>query len=285
MDATGRWRPKGGHRGGRGGDEQRRPSGIVALMELNDRVCVVTGGASGIGAALAARFTAAGARAVVIADLEPGRTEAAAAELGVEGIACDVTDEAAVRSLVADVENRHGAIDLFCSNAGFSIDGGLEVSNDGWQKLWDLHVMAHVYAARAVVPSMQAAGGGYLLQTVSAAGLLASMTSMPYSVTKHASLAVAEWLAITLADSGIRVSAICPLVVDTPLRDRFELDASAGPIATTEQVAEAVIAGVREERFLILPHPEVAEFVRRRGSDHQRWIEGMARLWKSVTEP
>ena len=252
-------------------------------MDIRDRVCVVTGGASGIGAALAERFVAEGARAVVIADLVEDRTTAAAERIGASGITCDVTDEAQVGGLVEAVEAEHGPIDLFCSNAGFSIDGGLEVDDDGWHQLWNLHVMAHLYAARSVIPSMKAAGGGYLLQTVSAAGLLASLTSLPYTVTKHASLAFAEWLAITHRDDNIRVSALCPLVVDTPLTDRFELDKSAGAIATTGQVADAVMAGLAAETFLILPHPEVAGFVRRKGEDEDHWLEGMSRWWTSVT--
>lgn len=251
-------------------------------MELRDSVCVITGGASGIGAGLARRFVAEGARAVVIADLHEEATSAAAADLGVMGIACDVTDEQRVAGLVERVEYEHGPIDLFCSNAGFSIDGGLDVPDRGWQQLWDLHVMAHVYAARAVLPSMRAAGGGYLLQTVSAAGLLASLTSLPYSVTKHASLALAEWLAITERAHNIRVSAVCPLVVDTPLTDRFHLDRSSGEIATVDQVADAVVAGLRDESFLILPHPEVATFVERRAGDPDRWLAGMSRLWGSL---
>lgn len=252
-------------------------------MKIRDKVCVVTGGASGIGASLAERFVVEGARAVIIADLHEDRTMDAAERIGVSGIACNVTDEAQIGQLVETVEHRHGPIDLFCSNAGFSIDGGLEVDDDGWIQLWNLHVMAHLYAARAVVPSMKAAGGGYLLQTVSAAGLLSSLTSLPYTVTKHASLAFAEWLAITHREHNIKVSALCPLVVETPLTDRFELDKSAGAIATTDQVADAVIDGLAKETFLILPHPEVADFVRRKGEDEDRWLTGMSRWWASVT--
>ncbi len=252
-------------------------------MDIRDRVCVVTGGASGIGAALAERFIDERATAVVIADLHADRTMEAAERIGATGITCDVTDEVQVAGLVEAVESEHGPIDLFCSNAGFSIDGGVEVNDDGWLQLWNLHVMAHLYAARAVIPSMKAAGGGYLLQTVSAAGLLSSLTSLPYTVTKHASLAFAEWLAITHREHNIKVSALCPLVVDTPLTDRFELDKSAGAIVTTDQVADAVVAGLAEETFLILPHPEVADFVRRKGEDEDRWLEGMSRWWTSVT--
>ena len=195
-----------------------------------------------------------------------------------------MTDEASVQELVERVLTEHGPIDLFASNAGFSIDGSLEVSDDGWQLLWDLHVMAHVYAARAVIPSMRAAGGGYLLQTVSAAGLLASLTSLPYTVTKAASLSFAEWIAITHKADNIRVSAICPLVVETPLTARFALDAQPGPAMTPDELAEIVIEGVRDETFLILPHPQVQDYIAQKTSDRDRWLNGMARLWGQVSD-
>lgn len=252
-------------------------------MELADRVCVVTGGAGGIGAALARRFVAEGARAVVITDLQEDRTATAAAELGCIGLPCDVTDEEAVAGLVRRVLADHGRIDLFASNAGASVDGGVDVPDGAWQMLWDLHVMAHVYAARAVIQPMIAAGGGYLLQTVSAAGLLASLTSLPYTVTKTASLALAEWLAITYRQANIRVSAVCPLVVDTPLAARFHLDGGTGPAMSPAEVAGIVVEGLRDERFLILPHPEVADFMDRKASDRDRWLAGMARLFEYVT--
>ncbi|MDH3499612.1 MAG: SDR family oxidoreductase [Acidimicrobiia bacterium] len=253
-------------------------------MELANTTCVITGGASGIGAALAKRFIAEGASTVVIADLGEERTAAAASDIGAIGVSCDVTDEAAIYRLVSETEAAHGPINLFVSNAGFSIDGGLEVPDDGWQRLWDLHVMAHVYAARAVIPGMVANGGGQLVQTVSAAGMLASLTSLPYTVTKHASLALAEWLAITHRDQNIRVAAICPLVVETPLTPRFSLD-GAGEPATPEQVADVVVGGLADGRFLILPHPEVSDYARRKADDPDRWLAGMARLWSGVMYP
>ena len=252
-------------------------------MDLADRVCVVTGGAGGIGAALARRFVAEGAAAVVITDLDQELTAAVAEETGCIGIPCDVTDEASVRTLVARVIADHGPIDLFASNAGASVDGGVEVADGDWQKLWDLHVMAHVYAARAVIGAMTAAGGGYLLQTVSAAGLLSSLTSLPYTVTKTASLAFAEWISIVYRRANIRVSAICPLVVDTPLAARFRLDTGPGPAMSPEEVAGVVVEGVHEERFLILPHPEVAEYLDRKASDRGRWLAGMSRLYERAT--
>jgi NAD(P)-dependent dehydrogenase (short-subunit alcohol dehydrogenase family) len=251
-------------------------------MELRDTVCVVTGGAGGIGKALAEAFVAEGARTVVVADLDAERAVSSAAEIGAVGVACDVTDESAVRALVEEVEDRYGPIDLFCSNAGSSADGGIEVADESWQLLWELHVMAHLYAARAVVPSMESRGRGYLLQTVSAAGMLASLSSLPYTVSKHGSLALAEWLAITLRDSGIRVSAICPLVVDTPLSARFARDTVSGVTISAAEVAADAVAGIRAERFLILPHPDVATYEQRRAGDRDRWLAGMAKLWDRV---
>ena len=252
-------------------------------MELADRVCVVTGGAGGIGAALARRFVAEGAATVVISDVDEERTQSVAREIGCVGIACDVTDEDSVQALVTGIIADHGEIGLFASNAGTSIDGGVEVGNEDWQRLWDLHVMAHVYAARAVAGPMTAAGGGYLLQTISAAGLLASLSSLPYTVTKTASMALAEWLAIVYRDSNIRVSAVCPLVVKTPLAARFQLDAGPGPAMSPDDVALAVVEGIREERFLILPHPEVGDYLERKSSDRDRWLSGMSRLYGRVT--
>lgn len=244
---------------------------------------MVTGGAGGIGAALARRFVAEGAATVVISDLDKERTLATADEIGCVGIACDVTNEDSMKTLAAQVIADHGEIGLFASNAGASVDGGLDVADPEWQELWDLHVMAHVYAARAVVGPMKAAGGGYLLQTISAAGLLASLSSLPYTVTKTASLAFAEWLAIVYRDSNIRVSAVCPLVVDTPLAARFRLDTGSGPTMSPDDVAHVVVEGIREERFLILPHPEVAEFLDRKASDRDRWLSSMSRLYQQVT--
>ena len=253
-------------------------------MEINGRVCVVTGGASGIGAALAERFVAEGAAAVVAADRDQAVHERAA-RIGASGMVCDVTDEQAVKDLVAQVADQHGRIDLFASNAGAAIEGGLEVPDEGWHQQWDLHVMAHVYAARAVIPLMKQAGGGYLLQTVSAAGLLASFASLPYTVTKTASLSLAEWLAITHRESTIRVSVVCPMVVDTPLVTRFSRDALTSEILPPEDVADSVMKGLRDEAFLILPHPEVAEYIARKAGDRDRWLNGMARLWERITPP
>ncbi len=249
-------------------------------MEIRNSVTVVTGSANGIGRALCRRFASEGARATVVADVDLVGAERVAAEVGGIAVETDVTREADVERLVQRTLGEHGRIDLFCSNAGIAVDGDEQTPDTEWQRCWDVNVMAHVFAARAVLPSMLAHGGGYLLQTVSAAGLLTHIHSATYAVTKHASLAFAEWLAIRYGDRGIKVSALCPQGVRTDMlqragtRARFLLDGALEP----EQVADAVVRGVADERFLILPHPEVAEYVRRKSADYDRWLNGMRRL-------
>jgi len=249
-------------------------------MQVRDRVCVVTGGASGIGRALARRFAADGARAVVVVDRDGKGAEAVAESVGGVGMPADVGREDDISRVVDDVETRCGPIDLFCSNAGILVVGGPEVPNDDWQRIWDINVMAHVLAARHLVPRMLARGGGYLLQTASAAGLLSQVGSAPYAVTKHAAVAFAEWLAITYGDRGLTVSVLCPQAVRTAMTDGIPGGGVAGidGMLEADLVAEAVIEGLAAERFLILPHPEVAEYVRRKGEDVERWLRGMRRL-------
>ena len=250
-------------------------------MELKDKVAVVTGGANGIGRALCRKFAATGARGVVVADLDAGGAGRVAAEIGGLAVPADVGVEADIFNLVEKASSAFGRIDLFCSNAGIVVDGGEEVSDSGWQRIMAINLMAHVYAARAVLPAMLARGEGYLLQTVSAAGLLTSLGSAPYAVTKHAALAFAEWLSITYGDAGIKVSALCPQGVRTDMLPHFlETDGEAlrESALEPEQVAEAVVAGLAKEQFLILPHPQVAEFFQRKASEYDRWIRGMRRL-------
>jgi NAD(P)-dependent dehydrogenase (short-subunit alcohol dehydrogenase family) len=257
-------------------------------MELKDRVVVVTGGGHGIGAELAHRFTAEGA-SVVVADLDGTAAEAVAEHIGGAAVQLDVSDEEAVANLVGLVTQDRGRIDLFCSNAGIATGGGVEVTDALWQRTWDVNVMAHVYAARAVLPQMLERGEGYLLHTASAAGLLTSLGAAPYSVTKHAVVALAEWLAITYGDRGIRVSCLCPQFVATGMLDvyadqpRMDEYVRSGAISVTE-VGAAVVAGLADERFLILPHPEVGEYFRRKGDDYDRWLGGMRRLQRSLGE-
>lgn len=250
-------------------------------MQVRDKVIVVTGGGNGIGRALCRRFAADGARAVVVADLKSADAEAVAKEVSGVAMATDVANEAAVQALVARVIEEHGAIDLFCSNAGVGVAGGADAPDRDWQKSWEVNVMAHVYAARAVLPPMLARGEGYLLQTISAAGLLTQIGSAPYSVTKHAALGFAEWIAITHGDQGIKVSALCPMGVRTNMLFEAQFAGGAFLLETAvepEQAADEVVKGLAEERFLILPHREVAEFFRRKANEYDRWIKGMRKL-------
>jgi len=255
-------------------------------VQVAGKVVVVTGGGNGIGRALCRRFKADGAKAVVVADLNAVAAAKIADEIGGIAVEVDVSREPDVARLVQHAIAQHGGIDLFCSNAGIAINGDEHTPDAEWTRCWNVHVMAHVFAARAVVPHMLSRGGGYLLQTVSAAGLLSHPQSATYAVSKHASLAFAEWLSMTYGDRGIRVSALCPQGVRTDMlfraeaegtRRSFLLDSALEP----EQVAAIVVKGLEEERFLILPHPEVAEFVRRRAADHDRWLRGMRRLQTS----
>ena len=249
-------------------------------MRIKDSIAVVTGGASGIGLALASRFTAQGARHVVVVDIDADGARRVATEVGGTAMTADVTLGSEVVRVVDDTEAEVGPIDLFCSNAGVFIPGGIDVSTDRWQSIWDVNVMAHIHAARAVLPRMLSRGHGHLLQTASAAGLLSQIGSAPYSVTKHAAIGLAEWLAITYGDQGIGVSVLCPQAVRTPMTagvDAGTVSAVDGMLEP-EQVADAVVAGLGDERFLILPHPEVLEYVRRKTADYDRWLRGMRKL-------
>jgi NAD(P)-dependent dehydrogenase (short-subunit alcohol dehydrogenase family) len=250
-------------------------------MNVVDRIVVVTGGGSGIGRALCRRFAHEGARAVIVVDQHTSARDVASDVAG-EAVIADVGIESDVTHLVQGVIERHGRIDLFCSNAGIGGgEAGWETDGARWQDFWQVNVMAHIHAARAVLPSMLAAGGGYLLQTASAAGLLTQIGSAPYAVTKHAAVAFAEWLAITYGDRGIKVSCLCPQGVRTPMLEGASAAARnlLGESAIEpEVVADAVIEGLAAERFLILPHPEVAEYFKRKAADYDRWLRGMRRL-------
>jgi NAD(P)-dependent dehydrogenase (short-subunit alcohol dehydrogenase family) len=253
-------------------------------MKLQGKIVVVTGGGNGIGRALCRRFAAEGAESVIVADAEAESARKVAAEIGGTDYCINVASESDIQSLVDGVLKKHDRIDLFCSNAGIAIDGDCEVLDRDWQRIWDINVMAHVYASRAVLPGMLARKQGYLLQTVSAAGLLTTIGSAPYSVTKHAALGLAEWLSITYGDQGIKVSALCPqgvktrMLANADMGGSFLLEGALEP----EQVAEAVVKGLEEENFLILPHPEVLEYFRRKAGDYDRWLRGMRRLQASI---
>ncbi|MGI8678412.1 MAG: SDR family oxidoreductase [Jatrophihabitans sp.] len=255
-------------------------------MQIKDAVVVVTGGASGIGAALARRFATAGARNVVVVDRDLAGAQAVADEI--DGVAeqVDVADPVAVNGLVDRTLARDGQIDLFCSNAGMTTGVALEDPDDRWHQAFELNLMSHVYAARAVLPSMLERGTGYLLQTASAAGLLTSPGDAPYAVTKHGAVALAEWLAITYGGRGIGVSVLCPMGVATPLLmdplaagdPGAQAVAASGEIISADVVADVVAAGLAEGRFLLLPHPQVGTFWKQKSSDPDRWLAGMRRL-------
>lgn len=254
-------------------------------MDLADKVVVVTGGGNGIGAAMCRRFAQEGARRVVVSDVDEAAATAVADEINGLAIACDVAQEQQVQRLVGQVTVECGSIDIFCSNAGITVKGGLETDNDDWLQMWDVNVMSRLYAARAVLPQMLQQGHGYLLHTASAAGVLTEIGSASYSVTKHADVALAEWLSVRYGREGIDVSCVCPLGVttdfldnDDPIHRYLHLHA-----ITPEDVAESIVQGMSEKRFLILPHPEVAEFFSLKTDDHDRWIRGMQRLRQKLT--
>ncbi|MBL8699155.1 MAG: SDR family oxidoreductase [Alphaproteobacteria bacterium] len=259
-------------------------------MDISGAIVVVTGAASGIGRALCARFAGAGARCVVAADIDGDGAAATARMVAGIGIRCDVTLDAEIALMVADVEARVGPIALFCSNAGVALfdepAANCAGAPDGsWTRSWAVNVMAHVHAARHMLPRMTARGGGYFLNTVSAAGLLSQIGSAAYATTKHAAIGFAENLAISHRDEGIRVSVLCPQGVDTPmLRALPQGPQHLDGVLTAEAVAEAALEGVVAERFLILPHPEVATYLRRKVDDYDRWIGGMAKLRRRMRD-
>jgi NAD(P)-dependent dehydrogenase (short-subunit alcohol dehydrogenase family) len=250
-------------------------------------VTVVTGGGSGIGRALSRRFAAEGAKAIVVADLNADAAQAVAAELPVDslGIGLDVTDETAVIAALDQIEQRFGPIDIYCSNAGVGGAAGLG-TNEQWDRAYRVHVLAHVYIARHLVPRMVARGSGHVMITASAAGLLTEMDTAPYSATKHGSVALAEWLAITQGgQTGVSFSCLCPQGVRTAMTAGFHEGnavVEAGGFLEPEEVAEAVVTTIADGRFLVLPHPEVAEYERRRAVDRDRWLGGMRRVWAKL---
>jgi NAD(P)-dependent dehydrogenase (short-subunit alcohol dehydrogenase family) len=285
-------------------------------MDIGQRVAVVTGGASGIGRSLCLAFARRDATGVVVADVDAAGAAEVAAQIEAYGhralaVTVDVGNAAEAEALVARAEEAFGRIDLLCSNAGIIVGGGLEVPDEAWSRMWAINVQSHVDLTRAVLPGMQARGEGYLVYTASAAGLLTELGSAPYSVTKHAVVALAEWLAITHADQGIRVSCLCPQLVSTNLGATSRRLLDGGPVLaagepgagalpgadgigvrqsgvdgvlTPDQVAECVIEAMADERFLILPHPEVLEYMKRKTGDYDRWLRGMRRLHQKLLE-
>jgi NAD(P)-dependent dehydrogenase (short-subunit alcohol dehydrogenase family) len=251
-------------------------------MDIRGKVAIVTGGASGIGAGLARRLAAEGARAVVVADINLERAQGVAGSIGGNAVAvrCDVTREADIQALVASTRQRFGQVDIYISNAGIlGRAGGLDLEDALWEKMWQVHAMAHVWAARAVVPEMVERNEGYFLVTASAAGLLNIVESAPYGVTKHAALAFAEWLRIAYGRRGVRVSCLCPQSVESDMVTGDGGSAGHDGILTPAQVAQEVVATMRDEKFLVLPHPQVAKYFLNKAQDYDRWIGGMQKMY------
>lgn len=258
-------------------------------MDLRDKVVIVTGGGNGIGEALCEQFYREGARKIIVADLEKDSAIAVAAAVEGDAYTVDVRDEAQLAAMVETVGKQYGGVDLFCSNAGIvAMDGdpwwATSAPNATWQAMWEIHVMSHVYAARACLPGMLARGSGYFLNTVSAAGLLSQIGDAAYSTTKHAAIGFAESLSITHGDDGIGVSVLCPQAVATRMiggiGDGEGGAAAAGVdgILTPQQVADEVVLGLKSEQFLILPHKEVVQYRQRKADDYDRWLRGMRKL-------
>jgi NAD(P)-dependent dehydrogenase (short-subunit alcohol dehydrogenase family) len=260
-------------------------------MQVTGKVVVVTGGANGIGEALCRVFRRNGAAKVVVADIDLERAEQVAASIGGATFETDVGQEKHIEHLIEETERRFGPIALFCSNAG--IGGGFDplsgnaggVSDEPWMKSWAVHVMAHVYAARHLIPRMKARGGGYFLNTVSAAGLLSQVGSPAYSTTKHAAVGFAENLAISHRADGIKVSILCPQGVDTNMLRSIPRGPQSGDgDLSPAQVAEDALRGIEQENFLILPHPQVIDYMRKKSENYDRWIGGMAKIQARMRE-
>lgn len=251
-------------------------------MDIQGKVAIVTGGASGIGAGLALRMAQEGARAVVVADVNLERAEGVAREIGPVALAlpCDVSREEDIQKLVASTVQRFGQVDLYFSNAGIlGRRGGIELEDALWDKMWQVHGMAHVWAARAVVPAMVERGEGFFLVTASAAGLLNIVESAPYGVTKHAALGFAEWLRIAYGRRGVQVACLCPQSVQTDMTSNGTGSAGVDGVIMPAQVAGDVVDAMRDGRFLVLPHPEVAGYFQAKAAGYDRWLGGMQKIY------
>ena len=255
-------------------------------MKLKDKVVVITGGATGIGAALARRFHAEGAKAIAVAGFQEDLLKQVAAEVDGLAVPCDVSRESEIQDLISKVDEAFGPIDVFCSNAGIARMGDEDAPDEEWQLNWEVHVMAHIYAARALAPQMAARGGGYLVNTASAAGLLSHIQSATYSVTKHAAVAFAEWLSIKYRDQGVRVSVLAPQAVRTPMTDRPDEAevASVDGMIEPEELADCFVETMDKEEFLILPHPVLKKYMMNKATDVDRWLSGMNK-WRVAAGP
>jgi NAD(P)-dependent dehydrogenase (short-subunit alcohol dehydrogenase family) len=255
-------------------------------MDIRNKVAIVTGGASGIGRSIARRFAAEGARAVVVADVNLARAQEVADEFGGLAVRCDVSQEADIQALVATTRQHFGQVDAYISNAGIlGRMGGLDLDDALWNAMWNIHGMAHVWAARAVVPEMVARGNGFFMVTASAAGLLTIVESAPYAVTKHAAVAFAEWLRIAYGRQGVQVACLCPQSVQTDMvGDSDGGSAAVNGILAPEVVAQEVVTVMDNGKFLVLPHPEVAQYFRNKGQDYERWIGGMQKMYARHAE-
>ncbi len=252
-------------------------------MHPKGKVCVVTGAASGIGEAVARAFAATGAAGVVVADLNAEKLAKVADDIGGLAVPTDVSQESAIQALIATAEAKYGPIDVFYSNAGISRPGMESASDADWDLNWRIHVLSHVFAARVLVPKMLARGSGYLINTASAAGLLTSMNSMAYGVTKSAAVSLAEHLAIQYGDKGIAVSVLCPQSVLTGMTSgRSKGAAGVDGVMSADEVATIVLQAMEEERFMILSHPTVHEYEQRKTRDRDRWLGGMRRLRNKI---
>jgi NAD(P)-dependent dehydrogenase (short-subunit alcohol dehydrogenase family) len=249
-------------------------------MQLTGAVAVVTGGGGGIGAALVRRFALEGPSGIVVGDIDIAAAAALAKDLGptVLAVEADAAIEEDTVRLLEIAEEQFGQVDLFCANAGMFTPGGAELADEAWDRIWRVNVMSHVHAARHYVPRVVEQGHGYLLHTASAAGLLSNLGAAPYAVTKHAVVALAEWLSITFGDRGLTVSCLCPMGVRTAMLDFDTRDYVRPTAIEPADVAEAVIDGLAAERFLILPHPEVAGYAHHRATDPDGWLKAMRRL-------
>ena len=253
-------------------------------MDIKNKIIVVTGAGAGIGKALAICFAKQGAKRVICSDIDAIKSKETADLIDGVSIEADVSKEADLINLIAQSEAEIGSIDLFCSNAGILNQAGLDASDQDWQRVWETNVMSHIWVARHLVPRMIARGGGYLLQTASAAGLLNQIGSAPYGVSKHAAIGFAEWLAFTYGDQGIKLSVLCPQAVQTDMITGLDSHAaSLDGILKPSDVAQACLQGLKDERFLILPHPEVLTYMRNKTSDYDRWIGGMRKLNRANT--